>query len=111
MNQYLREQLKYEQPRVYEILTGNVQPWNYDSFTGRYVDATESLRSAMTANPYLKLYVACGYYDLATPHFAMKYTLNHLGLDESLQSNITVSNFEGWTHDVHLSTIDGTSAR
>ncbi len=95
MNQYLRENLNYEQPRVYEILTGNVQPWNYDSFTGRFVDATESLRSAMTANPYLKLYVACGYYDLATPHFAMKYTLNHLGLDESLQSNISVSNFEG----------------
>ncbi len=95
MNQYLREQLNYEQPRVYEILTGSVQPWNYDSFTGRFVDATDSLRTAMTANPYLKLYVACGYYDLATPHFAMKYTLNHLGLDESLQSNITVSDFEG----------------
>jgi carboxypeptidase C (cathepsin A) len=95
MNQYLRESLNYEQPRTYEILTGNVQPWNYDSFTGRYVDGTESLRSAMTANPHFKLYVACGYYDLATPHFAMKYTLNHLGLDKSLQSNVTVSNFEG----------------
>jgi carboxypeptidase C (cathepsin A) len=95
MNQYLREKLNYEQPRVYEILTGNVQPWNYNSFTGRYVDATESLRSAMTSNPHLKLYVACGYYDLATPHFAMRYTLNHLGLDESLQQNITVTNFEG----------------
>ncbi len=95
MNQYLREQLKYEQPRVYEILTGNVQPWNYDTFTGRHVDATESLRSAMTANPYLRLYVACGYYDLATPHFAMQFTLNHLGLAESLRQNVTVSNFEG----------------
>jgi carboxypeptidase C (cathepsin A) len=95
MNQYLREELKYEQPKVYEILTGNVQPWNYDSFTGRYVDATESLRGAMTSNPYLKLYVACGYYDLATPHFAMEYTLNHLDLDPSLRSNITVSYFEG----------------
>lgn len=95
MNQYLRESLNYQQPRVYEILTGNVQPWNYDMFTGRYVDATESLRRAMTANPYLKLYVACGYYDLATPHFAMEYTLNHLGLDESLRGNITIGHFEG----------------
>lgn len=95
MNHYLRDSLNYEQPRVYEILTGNVQPWNYDSFTGRYVDASESLRSAMTSNPYLKLYVACGYYDLATPHFAMQYTINHLGLDSSLMPNVTVSNFEG----------------
>lgn len=95
MSQYLRETLNYEQPRVYEILTGNVQPWNYDSFTGRYVDASESLRGAMTSNPYLKLYVAAGYYDLATPHFAMEYTLNHFGLDESLRENVTLSHFEG----------------
>lgn len=95
MNHYLRDALNYEQPRVYEILTGNVQPWNYSPFTGRYVDASESLRSAMTSNPYLKLYVACGYYDLATPHFAMQYTINHLGLDESLRPNVTISHFEG----------------
>jgi carboxypeptidase C (cathepsin A) len=49
----------------------------------------------MTANPHLQLYVACGYYDLATPHFAMQYTLNHLGLDPALESNVTVSHFEG----------------
>jgi len=95
MNHYLRESLNYEQPRVYEILTGKVQPWNFETFTGRYVDASESLRSAMTSNPYLKLYVACGYYDLATPHFAMQYTINHLGLDESLKKNVTISHFEG----------------
>ena len=95
MNQYLRGPLNYQQPRVYEILTGNVQPWNYDMFTGRYVDATESLRRAMTGNPYLKLYVACGYYDLATPHFAMEYTLNHLGLDDSLRDNISIGHYEG----------------
>src|SRR6056297_166463 len=95
MNQYLRGDLQYEQPAVYEILTGKVQPWNYESFTGRYVDASESLRSAMTSNPYLKLYVACGYYDLATPHFAMEYTLNHLGLHRSLRDNVTLSHYEG----------------
>lgn len=95
LNQYLRQRLGYQQPRTYEILTGNVQPWNYDGFVGRYVDASDSLRKAMTANPHLQLYVACGYYDLATPHFAMQYTLNHLGLDPSLQSNVTVSHFEG----------------
>lgn len=95
MNHYLRGALMYEQPKTYEILTGNVQPWNYDSFEGRYVDGSESLRKAMTANPFLKLYVACGFYDLATPHFAMEYTLNHLGLHPELQQNITVSQFEG----------------
>jgi carboxypeptidase C (cathepsin A) len=95
MNHYLRKELGIDQPRPYEILTGNVQPWNYEQFTGRYVDASEELRAAMSANPHLKLFVACGYYDLATPHFAMKYTLNHLALDPSLRENITLENYPG----------------
>jgi carboxypeptidase C (cathepsin A) len=40
------------------------------------------------------VYVASGYYDLATPHAAGDYTLNHLGLRENLQKNIRVSYFE-----------------
>jgi carboxypeptidase C (cathepsin A) len=31
------------------------------------------------------------HYDLATPHFATEYTLNHLGLDAELRSNISTS--------------------
>lgn len=95
MNQYLRDDLGLKHPRPYEILTGNVQPWNYDSFTGKYVDASDELRSAMSANPYLKMFVACGYYDLATPHFAMQHTLNHMGLDSSLRDNVTIRKYEG----------------
>ena len=95
LNDYIRRGLKYEDERVYEILTGNVHPWNYSRFENRYVDASETLREAMTANPYLKLFAACGYYDLATPHFAMEYTLNHLGLPEERQSNVTVRYYEG----------------
>ena len=29
----------------------------------------------------MKLFVASGYYDLATPYFATEYTLAHMGLD------------------------------
>jgi carboxypeptidase C (cathepsin A) len=94
-NDYVRRELKYEEERVYEILTGNVHPWSYSAFENRYVDASETLRKAMTANAHLKLFVACGYYDLATPHFAMDYTLNHLGLAEARQSNVTVKYYEG----------------
>ncbi|MCP4191227.1 MAG: peptidase S10 [Planctomycetaceae bacterium] len=89
MNDYLRSELEYEDERVYEILTGNVFPWSYDSFENRYVDASEMLRQAMIANPHLKLFAACGYYDLATPFFAMDYTINHLGLAPVRTGNIT----------------------
>lgn len=104
-NDYIRRELKYEDPRVYEILTGNVHPWSYRTFENRYVDASETLREAMTANPHLKLFVACGYYDLATPHFAMEYTLNHLGLADERQSNVTVT----WHEGGHMMYIHGPS--
>ncbi|MCC9640837.1 peptidase S10 [Rhodopirellula sp. JC740] len=95
LNDYMRRDLNYKDRRVYEILTGNVHPWSYRPFEGRYVDASETLRGAMTANPSLKLFVACGYYDLATPHFAMEYTLDHLGLSQDRRDNVTVKHYEG----------------
>ena len=88
-NDYVRRDLKFEEQNVYEILTGNVQPWNYRSFENRYVDASESLRKAMTANPSLKVFAACGHYDLATPPASMDYTIDHLGLDPETRRNIT----------------------
>jgi len=94
-NDYVRRELGFEENRVYEILTGNVQPWSYKRFEGRYVDATETLRKAMTANPYLKVFLACGYYDLATPHFAMMNTTDHLLLEPSLKNNIEYRYYEG----------------
>lgn len=94
-NDYVRRDLKFEEERVYEILTGSVQPWSYRSFENRFVDASESLRKTMTANPSLKLFAACGYYDLATPHFAMNHTIDHLGLAKDLLPNVTRRYYEG----------------
>jgi carboxypeptidase C (cathepsin A) len=95
VNDYLRSTLKVDEQRVYEILTGEVRPWNYDEFTNRYVDASESLREAMTQNPYLKVYAACGHYDLATPAYAMDYTRRHLGLPPEMRDNFTMGYYEG----------------
>lgn len=95
MNQYLREVLEVEEERVYEILTGNVHPWDYSEFTNRFVDATNTLRKAMTDNPYLRVFAACGYYDLATPPFAMEYTRNHLSLPPEYRDHIQLEYYEG----------------
>jgi carboxypeptidase C (cathepsin A) len=95
LNDYLRTTLKVEEDRVYEILTSNVHPWDYSSFANRYVDASETLQHAMTHNPYLKVYAACGYYDLATPVFAMEYTRDHLGLAPEVRERFTMGYYEG----------------
>ncbi|HQX15464.1 MAG TPA: hypothetical protein PLA27_03510 [Anaerolineales bacterium] len=91
---YIRRELKFESDLPYEILSGFVHPWSYKEFENAYVNVAETLRAAMTYNPYLKVYVANGYYDLGTPYFATEYTFNHLGLDESLRGNVTMGYYE-----------------
>jgi carboxypeptidase C (cathepsin A) len=93
LNDYVRGELKFESDLPYEILTERVHPWSYAEFENEYVNVAETLRKAMTTNPHLKVYVANGYYDLATPYLATQYTFNHLGLDTSLQGNLRLGYF------------------
>jgi carboxypeptidase C (cathepsin A) len=94
LNDYLRTTLQVDEPHVYEILTNNVHPWDYSAFENRYVDASETLRASMTENPYLSVYAACGYYDLATPQFAMHYTRDHLGLPAKVRDRFQIGHYE-----------------
>jgi carboxypeptidase C (cathepsin A) len=86
-NDYVRGELKFESDLPYEILTAKVWPWRSDH-DNQYLNVAETLRKAMSINPFLQVFVANGYYDLATPHLATRYTLEHLGLDPSLQGNL-----------------------
>ncbi len=94
LNDYLRSELRFKSDLPYEILTGNVEPWDYSKFQNQYVNVAETLRGAMTQNPFLKVFVANGYYDLATPFFATEYTFDHLELDPSLQDHVTMAYYE-----------------
>ena len=90
-NDYVRIELKYETDLTYEVLTGKVQPWNYQHFENRYVNVAENLREAMTQNPNLKVLFANGYYDLATPFSATEYTVNHMGLAPALSDHVSLT--------------------
>jgi carboxypeptidase C (cathepsin A) len=94
LNDYVRTDLKFESDLPYEILTDRVRPWSFEPYENRYANVAETLRSAMTQNPFLRVFVGKGYYDLATPFFAAEYTFDHLGLDASLQNHITGSYYE-----------------
>ncbi|MBA3480997.1 MAG: peptidase S10 [Pirellulales bacterium] len=106
LNDYLRGTLKVKEDRVYEILTGNVHPWDYSEFANRFVNASSTLRDAMTQNPYLRVFAAAGYYDLATPPTAMKHTRDHLNLAPHLRDHFTMAFYEGghmmYTHEPSL---------
>ena len=100
---YVRSELKFETDLPYEILSGFVRPWSYAEFENKYVHVGETLRKAMTINPYLKVFIANGYYDLGTPYFATEYTFDHLGLDEELRQNISMEYYEaGHMMYIHL---------
>lgn len=106
-NYYIRSELKFESDLPYESLTGKVQPWSYADHENQYLNVAETLRKAMSTNPYLKVFVANGYFDLATPYFATEYTLNHLGLDPELQQNIHMSYYEaGHMMYVHIPSLE-----
>lgn len=88
-NHYVRSELRYENDLPYEVLSLEVnRSWSYADFEGRSVSAVEALGSAMRANPHLKLHVALGHYDGATPYFAAEHALAHLAIPEELRENI-----------------------
>src|SRR5260370_27765 len=81
LNDYWRNDLKFDSDWPYAVLTGRGRPGDSLLYDDRYVNVAETLPSAMTQNPFLHVFVAKGYYDLATPFFAADYTFDHLGLD------------------------------
>ena len=60
---YVKSDLKWDTDLHYDT-SGNVRPWTYDQ--NRYMDMTEPLRQTMAKNPFLKVFIAAGYYDMAT---------------------------------------------
>lgn len=92
LNSYVREELAWTTDVNYEILTGRVRPWKYPD--GRFVDVSETLRASMSKNPALRVWVANGYFDLATPFFAAEHTVARMGLDPALRGNVTMTYYK-----------------
>jgi carboxypeptidase C (cathepsin A) len=94
MNGYLRAGLKVERDIPYEILTGKVQPWDFGQAKNSYLNVSRPLKQALTKDRALRVFVANGYYDLATPYFATEYTFSHLGLEPALADHVTMAYYD-----------------
>jgi carboxypeptidase C (cathepsin A) len=94
VNHYLRVELGYANDLPYEVLTERVHPWSLKDFEGRHVNVAPRLAAAMRANPALRVYVACGYHDGATPYLAAEHTFAHLAIPEELRGNLEFRYFE-----------------
>ncbi len=97
-NRYLREDLGFETTQNY-VTGGGARGWNWNRAGGgrgwqgsTYV--VGDLEQAMIRNPSLIVQIENGYYDLATPYFAMQWTTDHMNLPPELRGNIRHNYYE-----------------
>ncbi|MBG80987.1 MAG: peptidase S10 [Phycisphaerae bacterium] len=93
MNHYVRVDLGFESDVPYEILSGRVYPWDMNA-RNEYLDVSNRLTSAMVANPELRVFVAEGLYDLATPFWAADYTVRHMRLEPDFLKHVMTERYE-----------------
>ena len=93
LNDYLRGELKYKSDVVYAI-SGSVRPWSYANAQNEYLNVSETLRQAMTENRFLRVFLANGYYDGATPFCATEYTIAHMDPGGEIKDRVSFGYYE-----------------
>jgi carboxypeptidase C (cathepsin A) len=92
-NDYVRRELGYKTDEEYYILGGGIGHWDWGA-NNSFAETAEALRKAFSKNPHMKLFVASGLFDLATPYLSTDYTLDHLELTVALKRNIITARYE-----------------
>ena len=102
-NQYVRTELGYKSDLEYYILGGGFRfdEWDWGVQRGGFPDTAQALKDAFDKNPFMKLFVGSGYFDLATPYFATQYTLNHMGLDAGQHKRVSLG-YYGAGHMMYI---------
>ncbi len=89
-NNYIRTDLNYQSDLPYEILNGLQWDWGRQN---QFLDVADTLADSLTRNPFLRVHVSIGYYDMATPWAAVLYTFNHLRMNPELSKNVTFDTY------------------
>jgi len=96
-NAYVRDELDYKTDLRYDLMNPDVlQAWNWaEADLGELPGVGPRLRIGLSLNPRLKVLLAHGYFDLATPYFASKYVVTRLELDEDIFPNLRLTVYPG----------------
>jgi len=98
---YYRNDLKVEDVGNYTVFGNVFGKWDWShaqpdlgGFKLPFPNTAVDLAMAMQQNPRMKVLVQQGYYDLATPHLATEYYLDHMDIADGLRGNIVVAMYE-----------------
>ena len=96
---YIHNDLNFGKDMDYSVLTGlfGKWKWKHSAPNGErqfIVNTSVDLAHAIGLNPYLKVLVMQGYFDLATPFLATEYTFSHMNLNKQLQSNVEIKYYK-----------------
>ena len=103
-NNYLRTELNYKIDMPYRVFAYDqpeFEKWDWGNASQGFPSTSPGLRSAIVKNPYMKVLVMEGYYDLATPFTAANWTMDHLDLDAKTRQNISYATY-GAGHMVYV---------
>jgi carboxypeptidase C (cathepsin A) len=92
-NDYIRRELNFESDLPYHPFA-NVFPWSFDSDV-RPLDVIPALKTAMNRNPYMKVMICSGLYDLVTPYLGPEELVHEMDLLPSLAKNVRLNRYGG----------------
>lgn len=90
-NAYVRDDLGFTINYPFHVI-GDVNPWKFAD--GKYLSVSDQLKDAIIQNPYLKIWVGNGVYDLATSYFGTEYSINHMNLTTEQRKQITLTYYK-----------------
>lgn len=103
-NNYVRADLGYKTDMPYYVFAregGFEEKWDWGSAGEGFPDTASALRRALVRNPFLKVLVMEGYYDLACPYYAANFTIDHLNLPEKYRAQVSYATYNSG-HMVYL---------
>jgi carboxypeptidase C (cathepsin A) len=103
-NNYVRRELGYKTDMPYHVFAheaGFENKWDWGSAGEGFPDTASALRRALVKNPFLKVLVMEGYYDLACPYYAANFSMEHLNLPEKYRSQISYATYDSG-HMIYL---------
>ena len=105
INAYMRNDLKFGKDWTYKPGAYEDSDFTWDlrhqspggppaQYSEGGVNVMPDLAYTMKSNPKMKVFLAGGYYDLATPYMEGKYEMHHLPMPQKLQANISYHYYE-----------------